>query len=278
MRCALLRLLALPVALAAAAPSAFAQLESATSSPAFVRAGDSLAKIALRYDLSITELLQLNPSFGYGPLVEGTPIKLARSPVAPLLPERPDPARLSGSPLPPRRFDQSLDELVRQGVISPSDRALMRSSGDPAPLDGEALRRACSAGSLSDRECNSRLGLRQESYPSLQPAPASKPRSAREQALLDQIRSAPTGGWRRYGKCSYEWNAWKMVGNGTRTTAADCGGTANRWIVGVNCERLTVNTYRSDTGWQGWEAPAEPESYRGGEDEMVAALCANISD
>lgn len=102
-------------------------------------------------------------------------------------------------------------------------------------------------------------------------------RSPREQALLDKIRSAPTGGWRRYGQCSYEWNAWKLIAGGTRTTAADCGGTAMRWIVGVNCERLMVNTFRYDTGWQGWEAPAGPDSkFRQGEDEMVAALCANV--
>lgn len=279
MRCALLRLLALPVVLAAAAPSAFAQLEPAPSSPAYVRAGDTLATIAERYNLTIVELLTLNPGFGYGQLVEGTPIKLARSPVAPLLPERPDPARLSGSPQPPRRFDQSLDELVRQGVISPSDRALVRSSGDPAPLDVGAFEQACRGGALSPRECNSGIGLRWGRYSSSPPAPATKPLSSREQALLDQIRSAPVSSWRRYGQCQYDWGGWKLHGNGVRTTAADCGGTALRWVIAVSCPRLMVATRSRDGKWNQWEPPAGPDSkFRQGEDEMVAALCANISN
>ena len=74
------------------------------------------------------------------------------APVAPLLPPpgstavplRPDPARLSGAATPPKRFDQSLDELVRQGVVTPNERNLVSGGGGAlAPLDVGAFQQAC---------------------------------------------------------------------------------------------------------------------------------------
>ena len=92
------------------------------------------------------------------------------APVAPLLPPpgstagplRPDPARLSGAATAPKRFDQSLDELVRQGVVTPSERNLVRGGGGGAlaPLDVGAFQQACRGGALSARECRGGIALR----------------------------------------------------------------------------------------------------------------------
>ena len=90
-------------------------------------------------------------------------------PVAPLLPPpgstalplRPDPARLRGAAVPPKRFDQSLDELVRQGVVTPNERNLVRGTGAGlSPLDVGAFQQACRGGALSARECRGGIALR----------------------------------------------------------------------------------------------------------------------
>ena len=47
--------------------------------PARIRLGDNLAKIAQRYNLSITELLKLNPGLQAARLVAGTQIRIAQS-------------------------------------------------------------------------------------------------------------------------------------------------------------------------------------------------------
>ncbi|MEN9540406.1 MAG: hypothetical protein RLZZ459_497 [Cyanobacteriota bacterium] len=61
-------------------------------------------------------------------------------------------------------FDASLDELVRQGVVSPAERAALRGGSIRLPEPG-ALNQACRSGALSRRECRGglavRLGLRQ---------------------------------------------------------------------------------------------------------------------
>jgi hypothetical protein len=110
----------------------------------------------------------------------------------------------------------------------------------------------------------------------------TKPLSLREAGLLKKIRSKSNSpAWRRYGQCEYDWSGWKLHPNGTRTTAADCGGTAMRWIIPVSCNRLLVATQSRVRGqpreWSAWEPPSGPENkFRKGEDEMVAALCANV--
>jgi len=90
-------------------------------------------------------------------------------PVAPLLPTpgtpavplRPDPARLSGPAAVPKRFDQSLDELVRQGVVTPNERNLVRAgSGALRPLDVGAFQQACRGGALSTSECRGGFAMR----------------------------------------------------------------------------------------------------------------------
>lgn len=234
-----------------------------------VQLGDTLFKISQRYGMSMQEILRLNPGLDTTRLVAGTEIQLVKA-VRPIAHE-------------PLRFDQSLDELVRQGVVSPEERQRVRSAAT-------AREQACASGKLSEQECTSgvRVRWRGKTDPQVpvssgasdgmvSPMPTSKPLSAREQAFLRRIRS---GGqlpqWRTYGKCNYDWAGWKLHTNGTRTTEADCGGTGMRWTVGVSCDRLLVARRTTDSGWSNWERPAGPDNMsRQGEDEMVAALCAN---
>jgi LysM repeat protein len=103
---------------------------------AVVRLGDTVVKIAQRYGLTLQELLRLNPGLESARLVAGTQVVLAQSalggtPVVlglkpttsgvirmPDLPDfvQPLPSR------PPARFDESLEKLVREGVVSPAER------------------------------------------------------------------------------------------------------------------------------------------------------------
>jgi LysM repeat protein len=275
-----------------------------------VRFGDTLLLIAQRYGLTLSELLRLNPGLETERLVVGSQVRLAQS--VPTLRQHPllgmNPVGSGGASWPklpnfapqqplavplrpytresrslsPRRFDASLDELLRDGVIGPTEWARFH-----AGLIGRmnAVRsQACSNGSLSILECGSDLVVRGSGRldggasfggtPS--PSATHKPLSTAEQALLQKIRSSPSSTWRQYGSCQYDWNGWKQGANGVRITTADCGSTAMRWTIGVHCGKLLVNTFRSDTGWQSWKKPAGPDSkFRAGEDEMVAALCAN---
>jgi hypothetical protein len=202
---------------------------------------------------------------------------------------RPAPAASKPQPL---RFDHSLDELVRQGVVSQAERQRIRSGKRATPKQTPAHQQACLSGGLSEQECNTGVVVHWSGTAAiknqllspvsngLQPLePSIKPLSSREQALLHQIRS---GGqvpqWRTYGQCNYDWGGWKLQSNGIRITATYCGETAKRWAVGVSCDRLLVAIHTSESGWSDWKRPSGPDSKtRQGEDEMVAALCANAS-
>ncbi|QVL52213.1 MAG: peptidoglycan DD-metalloendopeptidase family protein [Cyanobium sp. M30B3] len=60
----------------------------------------------------------------------------------------------------PLRFDQSLDELVRQGVVSPAERQRIRTGATATPQQSPAHQRACSSGALSEQECSSGVVVR----------------------------------------------------------------------------------------------------------------------
>lgn len=73
-------------------------------------------------------------------------------------PLRPQPGSLV--PPPPRRFDQSLDELVREGIVSPAERQRIRTGVTATPVGAPAHQRACSSGALSEQECRTGLVVR----------------------------------------------------------------------------------------------------------------------
>lgn len=60
----------------------------------------------------------------------------------------------------PRRFDQSLDDLVRQGVVTPAERNRVESAGALRPGELPAHRQACSSGALSEQECRTGVSVR----------------------------------------------------------------------------------------------------------------------
>lgn len=81
--------------------------------------------------------------------------RLANDPPAPLKPsfDQVPQAR-------PRRFDQSLDDLVRQGVVTPAERNRVQSSGALRPGELPAHQQACSSGALSEQECRTGVSVR----------------------------------------------------------------------------------------------------------------------
>ena len=61
---------------------------------------------------------------------------------------------------PPARFDASLDSLVRDGVVSPAERARIRAGSGMTPLKVPAHEQACNSGALNQQECSSGLVVR----------------------------------------------------------------------------------------------------------------------
>jgi murein DD-endopeptidase MepM/ murein hydrolase activator NlpD len=60
----------------------------------------------------------------------------------------------------PLRFDQSLDDLVRQGVVSPAERQRIRTGATATPQRSLAHQQACRSGALSEQECSSGVVVR----------------------------------------------------------------------------------------------------------------------
>lgn len=229
-------------------------------------------------DSSVLRLVGITPDrwrmelFGLGnqagfDIGEGDPDGLEKiQPQSPKLPSRP-----------PARFDASIDELVRDGVVSPVERARIRSLSGMNP-GVSAHQRACISGAISQQECSSGLIVGLGDSTKTSSGPTIKPLSPNEQSLLQRIRSnSYTPQWRTYGQCKYDWAGWKLNSNGTRTTEVECGGSAMGLTVGVSCDRLLVATYTTASGWSKWREPAgQGNKSRQGEDEMMAALCANV--
>lgn len=112
-----------------------------------------------------------------------------------------------------------------------------------------------------------------------QPVPVAMPTPA-QQAVLERIRWLRDGEPRRFGSCRYRWDRWRLQPDGSRTTTYSCeGGKIVDRTIGVHCGRLQINSYEPVAGangkgetwaWGSWRLPQA-----GGEEEMVATLCAN---
>jgi len=177
----------------------------------------------------------------------------------------PDPAQLGDDAPRPRRFDESLDELVRQGVVKPEEAELIRRNrgGAPEPLDVGALQRACRSGALSPDECK----MLKIHWGRLRTAPAGRSTTTGRTtppAARPQGSPARPAGVVLISDCLH--TPFKPQGEGQLVSTYSC---ANSDVVGysiaVDCPRQLVNlhapggplgvddTYR----WRGWEKPGD---------------------
>ncbi len=109
--------------------------------------------------------------------------------------------------------------------------------------------------------------------------------SEKEKALLQRINALKAPRWRPFGACRYDWAGWKLMADGVRTTAVQCGpeteaataGAAPAASVAVHCDTLKLSVRSGEQPWSSWRLPyaAAESKERGGEDLMVASLCAN---
>ena len=95
----------------------------------------------------------------------------------PAVPLKPDPAQISTAE-PPRRFDQSLDQLERSRVITPLERRGLEAGQPQAPIDVSRYQKACREGALSRQECASGVAVRSLPRSRSAPTPSSVPVSA----------------------------------------------------------------------------------------------------
>ncbi len=102
--------------------------------------------------------------------------------------------------------------------------------------------------------------------------------NAKEQQLLERIRQLKAPRWRSYGVCRYDWSTWRLTEGGVRTTDSECGADNSRTVVAVHCDTLQVSRREGEGAWSPWRLPlsANESKTTGGEDLMVAALCANL--
>ena len=113
------------------------------------------------------------------------------------------------------------------------------------------------------------------------PAPEGQELSEKEKALLQKINALKAPRWRTFGACRYDWSGWKLLNSGVRTTAVTCGPDtstpATSEQVAVHCDSLKLSLSSGDQAWSSWRLPysAAESKERGGEDRMVASLCAN---
>jgi len=101
----------------------------------------------------------------------------------------------------------------------------------------------------------------------------------REEQVLKRIEELKTSAWRSFGACRYDWASWRLSGGGVRVTLTECGTPPVRSGVAVHCETLKVARRSGADSWEDWRLPLSIQESKdlGGEDLMVASLCANLS-
>lgn len=127
----------------------------------------------------------------------------------------------------------------------------------------------------------------QAPQPAPQPSSRTTPPSAtntsqeslsdKEKLLLEKIRALKAPRWRSYGACRYDWSAWRLAADGVRTTSVQCGQSDTSESIAVFCDTFKVSQRAGSEAWSSWRLPlsTDESNARGGEDRMVAALCAN---
>lgn len=114
------------------------------------------------------------------------------------------------------------------------------------------------------------------------PAKAAAPEAAdapttKEKELLEKIRKLKAPRWRSFGACQYDWTSWRLSAKGVRTTTYRCGDPPITGNVAVFCPSLRISRQVADAEWESWRLPLslDESGTMGGEDQMVANLCAN---
>ena len=126
------------------------------------------------------------------------------------------------------------------------------------------------------------------SKPALKPEPAQAPAtggspeagvtpSSKEQEVLERIRKLKAPRWRSFGPCRYDWSAWRLSEGDVRSTAVECGEPPVTGSVAVHCPTLKLSRRSGSGAWEEWRLPLSVDESKvvGGEDRMVAMLCAN---
>lgn len=113
----------------------------------------------------------------------------------------PEPMRANPQDWPPespRRFDRSLDALVRDRVITPREVQIRIHDGLARPITPSAREEGCSSGAFSARECGGRAGVQFRSrdggspaYPGESQAGGYRPAGGGEGASRSSIEAAP---------------------------------------------------------------------------------------
>ncbi len=101
----------------------------------------------------------------------------------------------------------------------------------------------------------------------------------REEQVLKRIQELKSSAWRSFGACRYDWASWRLSGGGVRVTLTECGTPPVRSGVAVHCDTLKVARRSGENSWEEWRLPLSIQESKdlGGEDRMVAALCANLA-
>ena len=115
---------------------------------------------------------------------------------------------------PPRRFDDSLDNLVRQGVVTPTERSQILHRGALVPIDVPAQQQACRTGGISEQECRAGFAVRWEkrnnrfnprsTFKLIPPSPSGVAVDCTSLMLNIKSYDRPYSGWLRPDKYSAE--------------------------------------------------------------------------
>lgn len=166
-----------------------------------------------------------------------------------------------------------LQRMARMAAV-PVALALAALAGSALPASGQPAATPASSPS-GDTSPAGNASPAANANPAANGTPAT---NAKEQQLLERIRQLKAPRWRSYGVCRYDWSTWRLTDGGVRTTDAECGADNARAVVAVHCDTLQVSRREGEGAWSPWRLPlsAAESKTTGGEDLMVAALCANL--
>lgn len=153
--------------------------------------------------------------------------------------------------------------LVRRGdVVSQGQTIALRDTPYQAPNTSQKqrLRQQIEQNRRAEKEAAARKAeaLRIEAKRRAEAARIAEQR--RQQALAQR--------YRKFGRCTYDWQSWGISPSGVRSVKASCPGSTNE--VAVDCTRLKV-AEKSLRSWDGWKTPTP-----GSQEDFLVEACANV--